>query len=122
MNRSPTLSVKDMPPEECWSGLKPSVHHFRVFGCVAYVHIPDVQRKKLDGKSIQCINLCVSEESKAYRLFDPVEKKIVVSRDVVFDKAKGWNCLMKDQKSCENDDNCISDEDNKGQATAEEET
>ncbi|GAU31928.1 hypothetical protein TSUD_271130, partial [Trifolium subterraneum] len=29
MNRSPTLSVKDITPEEAWSGIKPSVHHFR---------------------------------------------------------------------------------------------
>jgi hypothetical protein len=122
MNRSPTLAVKDVTPEECWSGLKPSVHHFRVFGCVAYAHIPDVQRKKLDGKSIQCINLGISEESKAYRLFDPAEGKIVVSRDVVFDETKGWNWLMKDQKGGENDADYISDEDNKDQATVEEET
>jgi hypothetical protein len=35
LNRSPTLAVKDMTPEEAWSGQKPFVHHFRVFGCLA---------------------------------------------------------------------------------------
>eukprot|EP01018_Ginkgo_biloba_P020396 Gb_28242 [translate_table: standard] len=39
LNRSPTKSVKNITPKEAWSGHKPSVTHFRVFGCVAYVHI-----------------------------------------------------------------------------------
>lgn len=30
LNRSPTLAVKDKTPEEAWSGIKPSVQHFRV--------------------------------------------------------------------------------------------
>ncbi|MCI72523.1 retrovirus-related pol polyprotein from transposon tnt 1-94, partial [Trifolium medium] len=51
MNRSPTLNVKNVTPEEAWSGSKPSVHHFRVFGCLAHVHVPDIKRKKLDDKS-----------------------------------------------------------------------
>ena len=41
LNRSPTLSVKDLTPEEAWSGVKPSVQHFRIFGCISYVHVPD---------------------------------------------------------------------------------
>jgi hypothetical protein len=90
LNRSPTLSVKNITPEEAWSDKKPSVKHFRVFGCIAYVHIPDAQRKKLDNKSIKCVHLGVSEESKAYKLYDPVNKKIIVSRDGVFEESKGW--------------------------------
>ena len=57
LNKSPTLSVKDMTPEEAWSGVKPTVHHFRVFGCISYTHIPDIQRNKLDDKSTRCILL-----------------------------------------------------------------
>jgi hypothetical protein len=38
--------------------------------------------------------LGVSDESKAYRLFDPISKKIIVSRDVVFEENKGWNWNM----------------------------
>jgi hypothetical protein len=91
MNRSPTVSVRNMTSEEAWSGIKPSVHHFRVFGCLAYAHIPDNQRKKLDGKSIKCVNLGLSDESKAYKLYDPLEKKIIISRDVIFDESKGWD-------------------------------
>lgn len=46
---------------------------------------------QLDDKSKKCVFLGVSEESKAWRLYDPVTKKIVVSRDVVFDEEKYWD-------------------------------
>jgi hypothetical protein len=91
LNRSPTLAVKDITPEEAWSGIKPSVHFFKVFGCLAYVHVPDALRKKLDPKGVKCVHLGISNESKDYKLYDPLHKKIIVSRDVVFDESKGWN-------------------------------
>ena len=49
------------------------------------------KRKKLDDKSFQRVLLGMNEESKAYRLYDPVSKKIVVSRDVIFEENKCWN-------------------------------
>jgi hypothetical protein len=82
--------VKNITPEEAWSGVKPSVDHFRIFGSVAHVHIPDARRTKLEDKSYMCILLGVSEESKGYRLYDPISNKIVISRDVVFEEDKKW--------------------------------
>jgi hypothetical protein len=35
--------------------------------------------------------LGVSEESKGYRLYDPVTKKIVTSRDIIFEEEKHWD-------------------------------
>jgi hypothetical protein len=90
LNRCPTLAVKNRTPEEAWSGLKPSVDHFRIFGCISHVHVPDSRRVKLDAKSFKCILLGVSEESKAYRLFNPTTNKIIVSRDVVFEEDQQW--------------------------------
>lgn len=92
LNRSPTLVVKDLTPEEAWSGIKPSVEYFRVFGCIGHVHVPAPKRTKLDAKSSKCVLLGVSEESKAYRLYNPLTKKIVVSRDVVFEENESWDC------------------------------
>ncbi|KAB2626152.1 hypothetical protein D8674_017812 [Pyrus ussuriensis x Pyrus communis] len=91
LNRCPTLAVKDITPQEAWSGIKPTVEHLRVFGSLAHVHVPDVKRGKLDDKSFTCILLGVSEESKGYRLFDPIAKKIIVSRDVIFEEEKQWD-------------------------------
>ena len=91
LNRSLTLVVKDKSPEEMWSGVKPKVDYFRVFGCLAHVHVPDQKKTKLDDKSLQCVLLGVSHESKAYRLFDPATRRIIMSRDVSFEEDKGWN-------------------------------
>lgn len=91
LNRSPTFAVRNMTPEEAWSGIKPSVEYFRVFGCISHVHVPDSKRTKLDDKSQICILLRVSEESKAYRLYDPISQRIIISRDVVFEEDKSWD-------------------------------
>ena len=39
VNRSPTVVIKDMTPEEAWSGVKPNVDYFRIFGCIGHVHV-----------------------------------------------------------------------------------
>ena len=91
LNRSPTFAVRSKTPEEAWSGIKPSVSHFRVFGCISHVHVPDNRRVKLDNKSRKCIFFGVSDESKVYRLFDPISHKIIISRDVVFEEDQRWD-------------------------------
>jgi len=37
--------------EETWCGVKPSVHHLKVFGSLCFKHVPDQLRKKLVAKS-----------------------------------------------------------------------
>ncbi|GJY65031.1 retrovirus-related pol polyprotein from transposon TNT 1-94 [Tanacetum coccineum] len=91
LNRCPTVAVQNQTPEEAWSGVKPVIDYFRVFGCVAHAHVPDQKRSKLDDKSRKCVLLGVSDESKAYRLYDPVSKKIIVSRDVIFEEDESWS-------------------------------
>jgi hypothetical protein len=66
LNRSYTKALQGKTPREAYSGKKPLVLHFRIFGCTCYAHVPDVSRKKLDDKSKKCIFLGYSEESKAY--------------------------------------------------------
>ena len=39
-NRSPYRAVGNMTPEECFSGKKTEVGHFRIFGSLTYSHIP----------------------------------------------------------------------------------
>ncbi|MCH80155.1 copia-type polyprotein [Trifolium medium] len=90
LNRSPAAALPNMTPEEAWSSSKPTVKHLRVFGCIAYTHVPDSHRKKLDDKSVKCIFLGISEESKAYRLYNPTTKKIIISRDVKFVESEKW--------------------------------
>lgn len=108
-NRSPTAALEDKTPEEAWSGTKPRVDYFRVFGCIAHVHVPDQRRTKLDDKSKKCVFVGVSDESKAWRLYDPATKKIIVSKDVIFEEEKGWEWnqfeedTKKDTLECEDE-------------------
>jgi hypothetical protein len=44
MNQTPTTAIHGTTPEEKFIGKKPDVSHFRVFGCIAYVHVPDEKR------------------------------------------------------------------------------
>ncbi|MCI01736.1 retrovirus-related pol polyprotein from transposon tnt 1-94, partial [Trifolium medium] len=55
LNRSPTLAVKNITPQEAWSKVRPSVDHFRIFGCISYAHVPNEKRTKLDDKSVKCV-------------------------------------------------------------------
>ncbi|GJY74723.1 retrovirus-related pol polyprotein from transposon TNT 1-94 [Tanacetum coccineum] len=61
-------------------------HHFSVFGCKASVHIPKDERSKLDVKNKPCVFLGYGQDELGYRLYDPVQKKLVRSRDVEFDE------------------------------------
>eukprot|EP00253_Pinus_taeda_P006095 PITA_06095 len=108
LNRCPTIAVMNKVPEEAWSGRKQGVTHMKVFGCVAYAHIPDQLRRKLDNKGEKCIFIGYSEESKAYRLYIPSTKKFFVSIDVQFIEEEAWdesiekivnvkNCLSHDE-------------------------
>ena len=72
------------------SGRKPATDHFKIFGYIAYAHIHDERRKKLEDKSLKCVFLGVCETSKAYKLYDPLTKKVVMSRDVIFEEKKTW--------------------------------
>ena len=53
LNRTPTAGIHDMTLEERFIGIKSDVSHLKVFGCIAYVHIPDELRTKLDPKAVR---------------------------------------------------------------------
>lgn len=91
LNRAPTRSLSGITPQEAWHGFKPGVGHLKIFGCLAYSHIPDQKRGKLDNKSEKVIFIGYSENSKAYKLYNPISNKVIISRDVVFDEEKGWD-------------------------------
>ena len=83
----PTTAIKnDQTPYERWYGRKPNVSHLRVFGCVAYAHVPDSERQKLDKKAVKLRFVGYAKMSKGYRLLDWKTEKIVTRRDVVFNE------------------------------------
>ena len=91
LNRLPTKVMGYRTPFEGWCGRKPQLGHMRVFGCRANVRPAVPHLKKLDDRSVGMVYFGVEEGSKAHRLYNPQTKKIVVSRDVIFEEAVAWN-------------------------------
>ena len=61
-----------------------------MFGCLAYVHIPDELRSKLDPKAKKCVFIGYSLEQKGYRCYNPLTRETRVSTDIVFDELNSW--------------------------------
>lgn len=97
-NRTLTTAVKDQTPEEVWNKEKATAAYFRIFGCIAHAHIPDQNRSKLDSKRNKCVFLGVNDGTKAYRLYDPVTKKIIISKDVVFEEEECYDWSKTEEK------------------------
>jgi transposase InsO family protein len=90
LNRLPTKAVEGKTPFEAWYGYKPSLHNLKVFGCVCFTTVPQVNRDKLDKRAEPGIFIGYSLVSKAYRVYQPQTKKIFVSRDVQFVEDQSW--------------------------------
>ncbi|WVY91926.1 hypothetical protein V8G54_037440 [Vigna mungo] len=89
-NRCPHAKLGEKTPQEIWSGVKPNVSHLKVFDSVAYGQVPSQHRTKLEDRSKKYIFIGYDKNSKAYKLFDPINKKVVVSRDVHVEETKEW--------------------------------
>ena len=79
---------QDKCPAELFTGKKPAVGHLRVWGCRAFVHVPDEKRKKLDAKSVECMFVGYDAGCKAWRFFHPESETLLISRDAEFDEGK----------------------------------
>ncbi|KRY16071.1 Retrovirus-related Pol polyprotein from transposon TNT 1-94 [Trichinella patagoniensis] len=51
LNRIPNRKETTKTPYEKWFGKRPTVEHLQIFGCDAYVHIPDQHRKKFNRRA-----------------------------------------------------------------------
>ena len=101
LNRCPSSAIDFKTPYEMLNNIKPNVKHLKVFGCEAFVHIPEDERKKLDSKSRKCIFLGYGATKKGYRLYDCESKKILYSRNVIFNEDKKRDPTQHDESSPE---------------------
>ncbi|KAL5774241.1 hypothetical protein ACOSP7_011798 [Xanthoceras sorbifolium] len=97
INRGPSVPLDGGIPEEVWSGKEVNISHLRVFGCISYVHIDSVERSKLDAKSNKCVFVGYGGDEFGYRFWDYENRKIIRSRDVIFNE----NLMYKDRSIAE---------------------
>ncbi|GFX73385.1 retrovirus-related Pol polyprotein from transposon TNT 1-94 [Trichonephila clavipes] len=71
-------------PFELYTGVKPSILHFKKFGSTVYVGIPRPQRNKFDSKAKKGILVGYAFSTKGYRIWIPEEDKVVESCNVSF--------------------------------------
>ena len=84
LNHTGPTPVEGKTPLELWTGSCETLGHLRVFGTECYVHIPTQKRHKWDQKSRLGPLVGYMGEKDGYRIWIPNERKIVLSRDVLF--------------------------------------
>lgn len=85
-------------PFEMWYDHKPSISHFKVYGCVCYARIPKEKIPKFGSKTVITSHIGYSEQSKGYRLYDLESNKVIIYRYVNFYENQYWN---REKKSVE---------------------
>lgn len=81
LNRVPYLTGTQSPLELA-SGSVPDLNSLRIFGSKAYKHVEKQSRRKWDSKVREMIHVGYEAGCKAYRLWDPSSRKLVIARDV----------------------------------------
>jgi hypothetical protein len=62
----------------------PNVSHLRVFGCLAYVHIPKQNREKLGKHATKSIMIGYSTITKGYHIYLQATKRFTSTSNVTF--------------------------------------
>jgi hypothetical protein len=90
LNKTTSKSLDGKTSYEAWTGTTPVVHHLRTFGCIAHVKVNTPNLKKLADRSKKMIFVGYEPGLAAYRFYDPVSRRVHVSRDVIFDEEASW--------------------------------
>ena len=92
-NRTPMRRQNWVTPFELLNGKKPDVKHLRVFGCGAYVHIPEeIRKNKLAPKSELMVYLGVAEGGIGYKFMRSPNYVIFTSSHALFDEKHFPRC------------------------------
>lgn len=84
INRLPTPLLNNLTPYQMLHSTPPSLHHLRVFGCLAYSSTLHNHRTKFAPRARKSIFLGYREGTKGYLLYDPITHEFYVSRNVIF--------------------------------------
>ena len=62
-----------------------------MFGSIAYIHVTDEKKAKLDDKSDKFVFIGYDSNSKGYKLYNPSNEKTIISRDMEFNEEEEWD-------------------------------
>ena len=103
INRGPSTPLGCGILEEAWTGKKVSYSFLKTFGCEAFSHIDSKNITKLEAKSKKCVFFGYGINEFCYRLWDFENRKIIRSRDVIFNKKVLYKYLLQQHEKKEND-------------------
>ncbi|CAN1141377.1 Retrovirus-related Pol polyprotein from transposon TNT 1-94 [Linum perenne] len=90
VNRLPNRVLQYRTPKELLVQAYPHVQAYmsdlepKVFGCLAFVHIQQHNRTKLDPRAQKCVFIGYASRQKGYKCYSPVTRKIFTTMDVNF--------------------------------------
>jgi hypothetical protein len=76
-------------PYEIITGKKPSVHYFRVFGCMCFILNKKPKASKFASKIDEGFLLGYGTNEHAYRVFNKTTGCVEITVDVKFDESNG---------------------------------
>ncbi|KAH9294173.1 hypothetical protein KI387_040625 [Taxus chinensis] len=98
INRGPSSALEGGVPEEAWTSKEVNYSFLKVFGCEAFVHIDKENRTKLEAKSKKCTFIGYGTDDFGFWLWSLDEKKIIRSRDVIFNERVMYREQLQDKK------------------------
>jgi histone deacetylase 1/2 len=87
LNRRPSKAIGSRIPYTRLHDRYPPYSMLQVFGCLCYPNISSTVKHKLRPRCLPCVFLGYLLQHRGYRCFDPVSRKILISRHVIFDES-----------------------------------
>ncbi|KAJ9547369.1 hypothetical protein OSB04_019912 [Centaurea solstitialis] len=84
INRHPTPTLQNKSPYDTLHGITPAYEHLKVRGCACFVQLQPHEHTKLQPHSRLCLFLGYGIEHKGYHCWDPISKRLRISRNVTF--------------------------------------
>ncbi|KAJ9566231.1 hypothetical protein OSB04_002197 [Centaurea solstitialis] len=93
INRHPTRTLQNKSPYEALYGITRAYELLKVWGCACFVQLQPHEHTKLQPRSRLCLFLGYGIEHKGYRCWDPISKRLRISRHVTF-----WEHLYSESR------------------------
>lgn len=97
-NKNTPRVFGQVTPEEGFTGKRPYVAHFRIFGNMVYCHVPIEHRSKLEPTTNKGTFVGYNETSKAYKIYVPTLRKTTILKDVKFQEERAMRNFVDNEQ------------------------